>query len=677
MSCLFRAFSIAGLLISFANAAGADLRIAGQGLQRRVQILAEGEIVAESPEEGLWSVACDWREQWPADWRHAGPAELLEVGEWTILRGELEACGGRWIFEDAYRRKGSVIQGVRRFQWKGKEAARRVTLSVRFLGRAARSNILLPGILYYGNPSGARSGRVPVYSGAPGEEALFEEHRYPMPFAYAELERGDGLWGAALHSLPSPVPHGNLRDQWWSLGVTAREAGPELTLLSGPCASNGRRSVVKALQRGFVPYEDAYLNVPPDAVIEKTFYLEVFRVSARGSGFGRPVRTSLELFRPFSAEGLPEIGEIVRTKYRYAKSRWHESGQAAGFKKYQDRDYFVMGWTGQAEAPGYALQILAPGLRDPEAPAMAQRSLDFLATARFYEEGFHNWYEYRKGEWTGQELLNQGQAMLAFARAIREGRRRKLRTERWETFLKKAADLHARRILSPAWRPASTAEAAFIAPLLMSAELFGADFHREAALKAAAHYAERHLDMREPYWGGTLDARCEDKEAAALAFQAFLELYERTGDVEHLRWARHAADVALTYVFVWDVDLPPGRLRDHNFRTRGWTVVSPQNQHLDVWGVLIAPDVYRLGQIEGREDLQRLALLMYRTCGQLIDPRGSQGEQMQHTNFSQRRGIENPLQERGGYNEHWTVFWITAHFLTGAARLAELGVEIW
>ncbi len=89
MSCLFRAFSIAGLLISFANAAGADLRIAGQGLQRRVQILAEGEIVAESPEEGLWSVACDWREQWPADWRHAGPAELLEVGEWTILRGEL------------------------------------------------------------------------------------------------------------------------------------------------------------------------------------------------------------------------------------------------------------------------------------------------------------------------------------------------------------------------------------------------------------------------------------------------------------------------------------------------------------------------------------------------------------------------------------------------------------
>ena len=25
----------------------------------------------------------------------------------------------------------------------------------------------------------------------------------------------------------------------------------------------------------------------------------------------------------------------------------------------------------------------------------------------------------------------------------------------------------------------------------------------------------------------------------------------------------------------------------------------------------------------------------------------------------------------------WTVFWITAHFLNGAARFAELGVPIW
>jgi hypothetical protein len=123
--------------------------------------------------------------------------------------------------------------------------------------------------------------------------------------------------------------------------------------------------------------------------------------------------------------------------------------------------------------------------------------------------------------------------------------------------------------------------------------------------------------------------------------------------------------------------MPPGRLSDHRFRTRGWTAVSPQNEHLDVWGVLLAPDIYRLGEIDQRDDLKQLAIVMYRTCGQMIDPYGSQGEQFQQTNYAQR-GHDIPLNEmRGGYNESWTVFWITAHFLTGAARFMELGVPVW
>ena len=132
----------------------------------------------------------------------------------------------------------------------------------------------------------------------------------------------------------------------------------------------------------------------------------------------------------------------------------------------------------------------------------------------------------------------------------------------------------------------------------------------------------------------------------------------------------------LAYTVVWDIDLPPGRLRDHDFKTRGWTVVSPQNQHIDVYGVLPAPSVYRLGIILEREDLKDLALLMYRTCGQLIDPFGSQGEQPQHTNFAQRGKMDDVHALRGGYAEDWTVFWITAHFLNASAQFQELGVPI-
>ena len=205
------------------------------------------------------------------------------------------------------------------------------------------------------------------------------------------------------------------------------------------------------------------------------------------------------------------------------------------------------------------------------------------------------------------------------------------------------------------------------------------DEFRKAALKAGKTYADRHLSMQEPYWGGTLDARCEDKEGAFAALQGFLALYELTGEQEYLKWARHAADVTLTYLVVWDIDLPAGRLRDHNFKTRGWTAVSVQNMHIDVYGVLIAPDIYRLGQFLTDESLQKIAIQMFRSCGQLIDAHGSQSEQPQQTNYSQRpqaRGQVNLLHTfRGDYVEDWTVFWITAHFLNAAAQFKELGLE--
>jgi hypothetical protein len=57
-----------------------------------------------------------------------------------------------------------------------------------------------------------------------------------------------------------------------------------------------------------------------------------------------------------------------------------------------------------------------------------------------------------------------------------------------------------------------------------------------------------------------------------------------------------------------------------------WTIVSAQNQHLDVYGVLYTPEIRRLGDCLGREDLKRLAAVMFRSCGQMTDPYGSTGE---------------------------------------------------
>ncbi|MEJ2702384.1 MAG: hypothetical protein P8Z79_08075 [Sedimentisphaerales bacterium] len=674
-----------GLVGAWAHAQSLDFHAERDGRYYRVAVPLDGEELLTSPAEGLWSIATDWKEGWPAKWVHGGPTEIERVGDWTILRGELQTPAGTWRISDSYRPQGNVIGGIRRFTWQGAETAKRTTLSVRFECPGQGSRALLPGILYYGNPSGAKSGRVPVYSGKPGEEAIYEEHRFPMPYASLEWKADGGLRGAALHSLPSPVPYGNLKDQWWSMGLIAKERGTEFVLLSGPCASNGKRSVIKGIQSGFVPYDSAYLNVPPGAIIEKTFYLQAYPVARKGSGFQHATRTSLEIFAPDSVEGMPTFSEIIEAKYRFAKTRWYEDGPIAGFKKYPNRDVFVFGWCGQTAAPGYALQVLADDLGDPRAIEIATKSLDFLSTAEFYDQGFYTWYDYKKKEWLRRdrpELLSQGQAMLNFANAIRMGRAKGLDVSRWESFLRRACEFHANRILSDDWRPLSTNQAFFIAPLCRAYKLFGTDLYRRAALKAGDVYASRHVSMDEPYWGGTLDASCEDKEGAFAALQGFVALYDLTKDRKYLTWAEHACDVVLTYMVDWDIDMPAGRLRDHAFKTRGWTAVSVQNQHIDVFGVLIAPDIYRLGQYLNNDQLKKLAILMYRSCGQLIDPYGSQGEQPMHTNYAQDRRFvhliqtEGPSAVRGNYVEDWTVFWITAHFLNAAAQFKELGLPL-
>jgi hypothetical protein len=87
-----------------------------------------------------------------------------------------------------------------------------------------------------------------------------------------------------------------------------------------------------------------------------------------------------------------------------------------------------------------------------------------------------------------------------------------------------------------------------------------------------------------------------------------------------------------------------------------------------VFGVIIASEIYRLGRLLNRDELCRLAIVMYRSCGQLIDPYGSQGEQPHHTNCAQLGKVDDVHGFRGGYAEDWTVFWVTAHFLNAAAQ---------
>lgn len=671
--------SILGLLFTFPGTSQSTFSTHLSSHHSNVICMDEHGNQLVSPKEGLWSIATEWKDNWPAKWHHAQPDTVYYSGDWTILSGTLHLDGGKMYLRDAYRYQNGMIKCIRRYEWTGKKSLSPFTAAIRWQIKGNSRPAFLPGILYYGNPSGKKNRPewVPGYTGKPGEKAIFEEHRYPMPFACVETYDEKHKFGASLHSIPSPLKSTNLADHWWSLGVIALEKATELVIYSGPVAYNGQKNVSKALQSKAMELPATYLTLEPGTIIEKTFFLDVHPIKKKGTAFQQPLYKSLDLFKPYYRDDLPEVEEIIKSKIRFARSRWKEGDNYAGFSMYPDNHapHIVMGWCGQAATCGYAFQQLNTYVEHFEYLPMIQKSLDFLSQANVDKNGFPVRYDITNEKWSSPDHVSMGQGMHNIALAIKSARKNKsLISTKWEAFLKRTCDYASEHILDEDWYPISTAEGFYIAPLIIASQLFESALYKKAALKAADHFAKRHIDMKEPYWGGTLDASGEDKEGAWAAFQGFLAVYELTKDKKYLAYAKHASDVCLSYTVVWDIPLPAGRMADHFFKTRGWTMVSPQNQHIDVYGVLYAPEIYKMGIFLNKPELKKLALVMFRSCGQLIDPLGSQGEQLQQTNFAQHGNMSDVTKLRGGYSEGWTVFWITAHFLKAAAQFEEMGV---
>lgn len=623
-----------------------------------------------SPEIGL-----GWRNGWVREWRADVPGLKVQDSVKKVSDG--------------------LVRVIRRWTWEGSNALEQVTLAVRYrvAGDPGKMKPFIPGILLYGNPSnkGRTDGRVPVFAGESGEFAIFEEHRLPMPFALLENVSTGGF--AALHTLPSPIRGAVRNDLWWSLGVEVAEGGADIVMLSGPVGYNRMRSVVKARQRKAMEYADAYITLQPGQIVEKTFWIETGKATKESFGFEQAMDVSLGLFKPYDADRCASYRDIVRSKRDFAITRWADggSGGVRGFLMHDPKSVYqtiTLGWCGCAATCGYALPVLDLGDGDWD---KAQRSLDFISDTfinEMFPSGglFRVTFDMKTGRCCAGDPISCGQGLYSILKAIRFAEKSggRLDSRKWKSFAVKAADSMAAAILADGWKePASTGEGFIVAPLVLANELFGKAEYLAAAKKLASVFERRYYGYDEVYWGGTLDASCEDKEGTYAAFQGYEALLRhavRTGDREaerrYARLARHAMNVMLTYTMVWDATYPPGRLSDHAFRSTGWTVVSAQNQHLDAFGVLTTPEIWRMGEYLGDDRLKKLAAVMYRTCFQLTDDSGSLGEQIQQTNFAQRGDMTDVYKLRGGYAERWTVFWLTAHFLNAAAQFTEMGVEL-
>ncbi|MEL7119061.1 MAG: hypothetical protein AAFO07_06460, partial [Bacteroidota bacterium] len=180
----------------------ADFHLSKEG----VTVICNDKTLIHSLPNAHWSIGTNWKDAWPNNWHFAKIDSIRSTHRWVLLYGQIEIPRkGSMLVRDAYTLEKGVLKGIRRWQWTGADTLTKATLAIQFMTAGSDKKIYLPGLQYYGNPSGEISGTTPWFNADFGERSLFEEHRFPMPFALQEIQLEDRFYGASLHSIPSPV----------------------------------------------------------------------------------------------------------------------------------------------------------------------------------------------------------------------------------------------------------------------------------------------------------------------------------------------------------------------------------------------------------------------------------------------------------------------------------------
>lgn len=125
-----------------------------------------------------------------------------------------------------------------------------------------------------------------------------------------------------------------------------------------------------------------------------------------------------------------------------------------------------------------------------------------------------------------------------------------------------------------------------ITPMIMASRYFKNTAFLEVA-KNAGRYTEENIIYKADYFSSTLDANCEDKEAAAIAAVSYYHLASSTTGEErkqYVKLATQAAYFGLSWYYLYDVPFAEDSLLgETGLKTRGWGNVSTENNHIDVW----------------------------------------------------------------------------------------------
>ena len=202
--------------------------------------------------------------------------------------------------------------------------------------------------------------------------------------------------------------------------------------------------------------------------------------------------------------------------------------------------------------------------------------------------------------------------------------------------------------------------------LVMGYRYFGKKQYLEAARKTV-DYLEQNIISKSDYFSSTLDANCEDKEAAIAAVTATYYLAAVTMGKERQRYidlCEKAAYFALSWYYMWDVPFAQGQmLGDLGLKTRGWSNVSVENNHIDVFVFELPHIVKWLGEQKGNQRFLQMHDVIFNSLSQLmptperlcgIAVPGFYPEVVQHTTW------DYGMNGKGFYNNLFAPGWTIA-----------------
>ena len=202
--------------------------------------------------------------------------------------------------------------------------------------------------------------------------------------------------------------------------------------------------------------------------------------------------------------------------------------------------------------------------------------------------------------------------------------------------------------------------------LVMGYRYFGKKQYLEAA-RRTVNYLEQNIISKSDYFSSTLDANCEDKEAAIAAVTATYYLAAVTKGKERQHYidlCEKAAYFALSWYYMWDVPFAQGQmLGDLGLKTRGWSNVSVENNHIDVFVFELPHIVKWLGEQNGNTRFLQMHDVIFNSLSQLmptperlcgIAVPGFYPEVVQHTTW------DYGMNGKGFYNNLFAPGWTIA-----------------